>query len=44
MTGGGTITWEGTMLINILLYGTLILVAVLYFMRREKNRKSKPRQ
>jgi len=44
VTGGGTIIREDKMLTNVLLYGVLIAVAVLYFMRREKNRKSKPQR
>ncbi len=41
MTGGETAIQEGTMLTNVLLYGALIVVAVLYFMRRSQNRKAK---
>lgn len=43
MTGGGTAIQEGTMMTNVLLYGALIVVAVLYFMRRSQNRKTKQR-
>jgi hypothetical protein len=31
------------MLTNVLLYGTLLVIAVLYLMRRTQNRKSKQR-
>ena len=40
MIGGGFITREDAMLTNILLYGALVVVAVLYFMRRSSNRKT----
>jgi hypothetical protein len=40
VTGAGIIIREDEMMTNVLLYGVLIAVAVLYFMRREKNRKS----
>jgi len=32
------------MLTNVLLYGALVVVAVLYFMRRSANRKTKPQR
>jgi hypothetical protein len=41
MTGGEAATQEDRMLTNVLLYGVLIVVAVLYFMRRSHNRKTK---
>ena len=31
------------MLTNVLLYGALIVIGVLYFMRRAQNRKTKQR-
>ena len=40
MTDAGIIDREEEMMTNVLLYGVLIAVAVLYFMRREKNRKT----
>jgi hypothetical protein len=43
MTGGRTETREVPMLTNVLLYGALIVVGVLYFMRRSQNRKTKQR-
>ena len=43
MTGGGITTREDPMLTNILLYGALIVVGALYFMRRSQNRKAKQR-
>ena len=40
MTGGEITIREDPMLTNVLLYGALVVVAVLYFMRRSSNRKT----
>jgi hypothetical protein len=40
VTGGEITIREDAMLTNVLLYGALVVVAVLYFMRRSSNRKT----
>lgn len=43
MTGAWTATREDPMWTNVLLYGVVIALGVLYFMRRSQNRKAKQR-